>query len=373
MTNSQFHDFDLHGIVGIRLVDANKKDVAMITRQVGPIQKELERDPDIIIRFTDTLYPDANVRLLGIDDAGYTDDAFLVLKGQHKSKIRVQIPFEDIGQRTLEIVVQRGLPSVPHLIAIINVIAVSKGVVPLHASAFEYNGKGVLVTGWAKGGKTETLLAFATKGAHYLGDEWIYLPSDGQHMYGIPEPIRLWKWHFDEMPEYWNTVKRADRLKLTTLNSMTQVMDRIRDIKLARRTPPGKLINRAVPILQRQLSVQVPPERLFGTTASANLPPEKLFLVASHESDAFTVEAVAPTEVAKRMVFSLQDERVDFMGYYRKFRFAFPDARNEVIETLEERQRDLLISALAGKDAYVVYHPYPVSIPKLYDTIAPLL
>jgi len=54
---------------------------------------------------------------------------------------------------------------VPHLLAVINLTALAKGVLPLHASAFTYRGLGVLATGWAKGGKTETLLEFAWLGA----------------------------------------------------------------------------------------------------------------------------------------------------------------------------------------------------------------
>ncbi len=184
-------DFDLHGIVGIRLLNATPGDIAAVNRQLGPINKPLTRTPDIVIRFVDRLSFSSPVRYLGLDDAGFTDDAFLVFRGKHQARIRVQIPFDQIGNSQCEIVCESGVPAVPLLLPILNLTAISKGVLPLHASALIYDGKGILLTGWAKGGKTETLLAFAANGAEYVGDEWVYLSSDGQHMYGIPEPIRV--------------------------------------------------------------------------------------------------------------------------------------------------------------------------------------
>jgi hypothetical protein len=73
------------------------------------------------------------------------------------------------------------------------------------------------------------------------------------------------------------------------------------------------------------------------------------------------------------MVFSLQHERLDFMSYYLKFRFAFPAASNALIEQAEALQRERLVQVLMGKEAYAVYHPYPVPIQKLFEAIRPLL
>ena len=48
-------DFDLHGLVGIRLRDARTQEVQVVTRQLGPIERPLDRPPDIIIQFVDEL------------------------------------------------------------------------------------------------------------------------------------------------------------------------------------------------------------------------------------------------------------------------------------------------------------------------------
>src|SRR5207247_1046267 len=101
---------------------------------------------------------------------------------------RARVDFRQIGGRC-EIVSQSGLGPVPLLIGIVTVTALGKSFVPLHGSAFVHNATGIIVTGWAKGGKTEALLAFAEHGARYVGDEWILLSSDGRKVYGVPEHI----------------------------------------------------------------------------------------------------------------------------------------------------------------------------------------
>lgn len=366
-------DYDLHGIVGIRLCNATAADVAVVSRQLGPIQTPLNREPDIIINFVDRLSTPTRIRYLGVNDAGYTDDAFLVLRSKHKTRAMVQIPFQQIGQRC-EIVCERGLPAVPLLIPILNLTALAKGALPLHASAFTYQGTGALVTGWAKGGKTETLLAFMAKGAKYVGDEWIYLSEDGRRMYGIPEPIRVWEWHLREMPQYRALLGRGDRARLWTLSKLVSTMDRVVSSGIGRRSSPMRLLSRMHHLLQRQLHVQLPPRELFPDGArSLEGSPDKVFFVASHETEDITIQPVDPADVARRMVFSLQEERIDFMSHYLKFRFAFPEASNPLIEQAEELQRETILRVLAGKETYAVYHPYPVSIPALFDVISPRL
>lgn len=365
-------DYDLHGLAGVRLIDAAPGDVAAVTRQLGPIQAPLARDPDIVIRFVDHLPTASRVRYLGVDEAGFTDHAFLVLRSKHKARARVQIPFQHIGNQC-EIVCERGLPGVPLLIPILNLTVLNKGALPLHASAFTYNGVGVLATGWSKGGKTETLLAFAARGAEYIGDEWVYVSGDGRRMCGIPEPIRVWDWHLQDLPQYRTLVGRGDRARLRTIK-LVQSVDRAMPQGVRHTFFPARMMSRITPVLKQQLYVDIHPKRLFGSrfgTLSGTF--DRLFFVVSHDLPDVTVQPIDPQEVARRMVFSLQHERLDFMAYYLKFRFAFPDAANPLIECAEELQRDRLARVLAGKDAYAVYHPYPVPIPSLFDAISPLL
>jgi hypothetical protein len=360
-------DYDLHGIVGVRLLDASEADAAIVDRQLGPIRATLARQPDLVIRFVDRLPLSSPLRYLGVDDAGFTDDAFLILRSKHKAQAKVQIPVERLGG-PCEIVCERGLPAVPLLIAIVNLTALGKGILPLHASACTYNHMGIVFTGWAKGGKTEALLAFMAHGAGYVGDEWIYLCSDGR-MYGIPEPIRVWDWHLAELPRYWAQVRGGDRLKLRALKLPVEGLERLAASRLLGQ---AKMLRRVLPLLKRQQYVHLPPRRTFGESAcplTGRL--DRLFFVMSHATADLTVRPMDAREIARRMVFSLQEERAELLACYYKFRFAFPRKSNELIEQAEALQLELLRQLLAGKEAYAVHHPYPVAIPALFQAISP--
>lgn len=362
-------DFDLHGIVGVRLIDPSPADTAAVARQLGPIRALLDREPDIVIRFVERLAL-GPVRLLGVDDAGFTDDAFLVLKGKHKSRTRAQIPLDQVGG-PCELVCESGASAVPLLIPIVNLTALAKGVVPLHAAAFVHRGRGVLVTGWAKGGKTESLLAFMANGAQYIGDEWVYVSADGSTLYGIPEPITVWDWHLDDLPGYRAAASRRARARIRAARGV---------MRLERRRPhgtaagPSRALRRLMPIVERRASVQLEPERLFGEGRCALRGSfDKLFLGVSHESKGVSVERIDGREVARRMTASLLYERLDLLSAYLKFRFAFPERRNRLIEEAEGRQRTALERAFDGKDAHVVAHPYPAAIPALFQAMEPLI
>ncbi len=368
-------DFNLHNFVRVRLLDATPRDVAVITRQLGPIQDEPTGPADITIRFVDRLDVGSRLRSIGLDDAAFSQDAFLVLKGKHHTRVRVQIPLDQVGRpEGCTILCQRPVPAVPLLIALVNLVALGKGVLPLHASAFVYRGQGIMATGWAKGGKTETLLAFAEQGAQYIGDEWIYLSPGGERMYGIPEPIRLWNWHLEEMPRYQALLSGQERLQLRGLKLAVDALERLVGDGQGARGGVKGLGVRVASVLKRQLNVQIPPRKLFGVDGlprSHRL--DKVLFVVSHDSDQVALEAASPEEIAQRMVFSLQEERTELLSYYRKFRFAFPQRTNPLLEEAETIQRDLLLQALAGKECYQLVHPYPMAIPSLYQAVAPIL
>ena len=361
-------DFDLHGLAGVRLIGASPTDMAVVGRQLGLVRTSLNREPDIVIRFVDHLATGSRIRYVGVGEAAFTDDAFLVLRSKHKAPARVEIAFTQIGE-AVEIVCEHGLPAVPFLIPILNLTVLAGGVLPLHASAFVHGGTGVVATGWSKGGKTEALLAFAARGAEYVGDEWVYVTGDGSRVHGIPEPIRIWGWHLRQLPQYEALVSRADRTRLRAIELFLGSERALRRVRAGRGA--ASALTRLAPLLSRQLFVDIEPERLFGHVGAQTGPFDRLFLLVSSDASEIAVEPADPLEVGERMVFSLQHERLDFMAAYLKHRFAFPAAANPFIEQLEEIQRTALARAFADKPTFVVHHPYPFSLDDLFEAMSP--
>ena len=360
-------DFDLHGVVGIRVLHATPADVATVRRQLGPLESPLERPPDITVRFVDRIDDDRPLTYATWPEGASTGDDFYLLRGRDGRAARTSLPFCDVGARC-DIVCERRAGLVPHLLAVVNLTALAAGVLPLHASAFVHRGVGVMATGWAKGGKTETLLAFAARGASYVGDEWVYLLPDGT-MRGVPEPIRLWHWHVEQITDLAAGLGAGARARLAALPAAARLA-----AGTARRLPAAGLLSsvlrRAEPVVRRQAYVHVTPERLFGSSAvvlCGRL--DVVLLLVSGDQPEVTVTPVSGAEVASRMLASLEEERAPFMAAYRQYRFAFPDRRSPVVEQAAELERVLLDRVLGGRTAHQVTHPYPV---RLRDLVGPV-
>jgi hypothetical protein len=361
-------DFDLHGLAGVRVADATPSDVAVVARQLGPLPRQLDRAPDITIRFVDRLEPAGRLRYLGAREAGWADDGFYVLRSRKQSAM-VRLPIDRIGG-TCEVVCQRGLPAVPFLIAVLNLTVLANGGLPLHAGAFELDGRGVLVTGWSKGGKTELLMAATRAGARYIGDEWVYLTGDGR-MHGIPEPVRLWDWHLDQLPDVRRDLPAGERLRLRML-PLAGRLDGAMPGRV-RRSAPGRLLHRAVPVVDGQRHVDLAPERLFGPLGTLSGQLDHVLLVIAAAGTSFEVTPIDPVEVADRMVFSLLHERLDLAALYLQARYAFPDLANAHIDGVGLLQHERLTTFLAGRPAHRIVHPYPVDLGALLDAARSVL
>jgi hypothetical protein len=356
-------DFDLHQVVGVRVLDATSDDVATVRRQLGPLEATLDREPDITIRFVDELETDP-LTLVGIGDSGFDDDSFFLLRHPGGMPGRASIPFDTVG-RGVEVVCERRLPAVPHLIALVNLAALAKGVLPLHATAFTADSTGVLVTGWSKGGKTETLLGCLSDGAEYVGDEWVYLTDDGR-MLGLPEPIRLWDWQLEQLPGFLEARPAADRRRLAAWRGLA----RLAGTAAQRRIPGSSLARRAAPVLGRQTYLQIPPADLVGAErVSLEGRLDAVVLVMSHEDPELLSRPVGAGEVAQRMEASLEEERAALMTHYRQFRYAFPDRVSPVIETAAERESKLLSALLEDRPCVKVLHPHPCDVHLLGRTV----
>lgn len=361
-------DYDLHGLLGIRLIDATEGDARAVARQLGPLRGTLSGEPDVTIRFVAEM-PIPDLHYLGLSKVGHDTDNFYILRSS-KRDARVKVDFSQIGGK-VEIVCERGLKSVPGLLAIINLSLLKKSIVGLHASAFNYEGQGIIVTGWAKGGKTEALLSFAAHGAEYIGDEWIFLSADGQNIYGIPENIRLWDWHLDNLPHLKSYLSSDKKVLFRGVHFLDRVEQKLPTGGVGK-SFPVKFLREAMPAFKRQLNVQLPPDVIFNSCAkSFSGKPDKIFLLTSHAKPAYEVVAMEPADIARQMVASLQFEMMPFMESYYAFKFAFPEKANYFIEHAAGLQLELLLQALSGLEGYAVKHPYPLAFDALYQVMQP--
>ncbi len=357
------YDFDLHGVVGIRLLDASPANRTTVARQLGLPVAELDREPDITIRFA-TLTTHEPLTFVGLRETAYNRNGFFVLRGPGGSAGRTRLPFEALG-RSPELVCEPSVAAVPHLLAIINLVALTKDVLPLHASAFTTGSLGVLVAGWSKGGKTEALLAAVQRGGCYVGDEWVYLTPDGD-MLGLPEPIRVWDWQLRQFPDLLRQRARADRARLAAWQGVRAAAT----MASSSRLPGSGLARRAEPLAARQTYLRVSPHELFGDDRVVPRSAlDAVVLMLSHDSPDIATDLAGPTEFSGRMAASLAEERSPLLAHYRQFRFAFPQLSSPLLESAEAREAALLDRLFVGRRCAKVSHPHPCNLSALGDAV----
>jgi hypothetical protein len=360
----------IHGIVTIA-VDGAPPDVeSKIWRLFGPSAGDTTSPPDIHISFTDRLPRTPGLRYVGLNEAAFDEERFYLLDAQGR---RIQIDLTQVAG-PLTIRCERGVTEVPLLIELVAHALLRKGHVLLHSASFVYQGKGVVATGWRKGGKTELLLSFMANGAHFVSDEWtIVSPHEGL-VRGLATIAGIWDWQLRSLPVYWSRLDAADRYRLQVLRAYRRLYR-----SLPRRNRPSGGVRRILHELGQETGpswlaqVRPQPEQLFeGRLWSGGAPLDRVLFGIMGDGDEITTRPIDTAEIAARMVASQAFERRTLGAAYDEFKFAFPNTRSAAIEDAAALERDLLVHALGGAVAYEVVHPYPVSLPQLYRVAAPL-
>lgn len=362
-------DYDIHGLLGVRLINPSRSDAEAVSKQLGSLQGPLSREPDVVLRFVKKLST-GGLRQVELNVNGFSDEAFFILQSSNRPT-KVRIAIDEIGGHC-ELVCESGLPSVPLLTEILNLTVLNQGCVPVHASAFVYEGKGVVVTGWARCGKTEAVLAFAKQGAQYVGDEWVILSGDGKKMYGVPGNIQVSESHLENAPKIRRQLRSEARILFAAIHWLCRMQTGIPGS--LNRTFPVQLLRRTVWALKHQLRVSLKPEGLSGgDPLSFEARPDKFFLFIPHSDCSIHIETSDPLRIARRMFASIRCEQLFLMQHYLASKFAFPGMRNTFIEGAHELESRILDRALAGKEAYTVWLPYPVSLDRLFEAMRPFV
>lgn len=362
-------DFDVHGLARVRVLGTDDE-ARIVERQLGPLRADPDGDADIVIEFVDALET-GTLRYLGRNEWAHDDDGLVVLRGRRKSSIRARLPLDAIGH-DCRIVVERGADAVPFLIPIVNLVVLAHGGLPLHAAAFELDGVGVLVTGWSKGGKTESLLAALDHGARYVGDEWVYLSDGGARAVGVPEPIRVWDWYRPQLSRIEPDVGRSDALRSGVLRAAVALSRAGESPRLPRSA--NRWARRVGHLVDTQRHVDLP---VASVTSDADASPEAMAVHAvvhtvGVDRDAYRFEPADAADVAARMAGSLAFERLPLMALYHAFRYAFPERRSDLIERAHELETERLAQFLVGRPCWESSHPYPPDLARLWASMSEL-
>src|SRR5439155_208546 len=109
----------------------------------------------------------------------------------------------------------------------------------LHSAAVAYEGKGILLAGWAESGKTEAMLGFLQAGAAFVSDKWTIVDGDGSTIRHFPTPITVRNWMIDLIPGLQDRLKGMELLRARAAGLATSVL-RVEALSRAPLTPEAK-------------------------------------------------------------------------------------------------------------------------------------
>lgn len=361
-------DFDVHGLVGVRVLDADPSDLQIVSRDVG-VSGSLEgHDPDVIVCFVDELSPPP-LTLIDGGTTAYAWDGVYFLDAPGGAPVAHVKQGEGWGQAL--IVCRRGARSVPTLATCVDLVALSKGWVGLHASAWVIGGCGILAAGWPGSGKTGALLAACDHGARPIGDERILLASSGATMAGVGRPIVGHDWHLPQLSPPTiggHPVRRAMAKATPTLTSLAD--------RLGNRLGPGRparAARKAVARLRRALDVEVSQARLSpGGGAPSVARPDALILLETHRDGVIVTRRIDPVTAAERLASQVEAELLPALRTQLAFEYALEGDGWSGIRRAPARAARLLASATRNVPCFIVRHPYPCSLDRLHEAISEL-
>lgn len=361
-------DFDFAGAGVVRAVNASDADIATLSRQLGASSTPERADeaPLLIVEFVADPLPKRHT-LIGLHEAAYDDDGGFYATKPSLAGNWVRMPFGAISPGC-RLVAATGTPHVLHLIAVLNLVVLQRGRVALHAAALRFHDAGVLVVGWSKGGKSELLLGAMNRGASYIADEWAYLEGETRTVTGLPEPIRLWDWFYDDLPEARRDLDAGRRARLGLLSLGESAVDAV-DQRVNSRA-----LKKMSALLGRQRYVTVSPHDLFGPDRCApHTTIDHVVLVESHSDEASSLDSLDTTVAAGRLAASLSAERQPLRDHYAMYRYAFPDRRDQAMEQSDERESEMVAAGLRDVATSRLLHPFPAPIAAMTDLLEDLV
>lgn len=235
----------------------------------------------------------------------------------------------------------------------LNVLLLDVGVIPLHASAFAWDGLAVGVTGAAHSGKTGALLAAVDRGATPLGDECVWCTSDGG-LHGITLPVEVRLDYARELP------RLGARLPAGAVR-------RARAYEAA-----AGAVGRAMPELSRKFArrarVVADPHSLVGDYVTGRRM-DRLFVSVRHPDPDVVVRDVPDSE-ARALVCDIQmAEHRPVATRYRQMTAPSGGPRSELLDRLDDLVSDRIDALVSTVEVRLLAHPHPIEARRLVEAI----
>jgi hypothetical protein len=343
--------YSLGDVLWVATVDEPEHVGQWLKSEVGLSLSNDDGPSDLTIRFVPSLGAtpyqrlDVNGNTFGFD----SQDFFLV----DRSAARARLNLDQLGTDA-EFTCEHGWEfDEPLFRSMLALLALTKGWLLLHGSAFEYGGVGVLVTGWQSCGKSEFLLGMRHEGRFISDEPTLVQPATGRL---IPSTalLPLWDWQIKQLG-CEGDLDPAHRRRVRMMRALGQLL------------PPlsgDSIPARGVASVRRRLKaitrLPIPPQRIFQIVGEHERVVVGVVITGSIGLTA--IQSMAGETLAKKMVMSQTAERGALTERYKQFLHVFPERRSELLEGASDLELALLTELFKDRIVLDIVHPYPGSL-----------
>ncbi len=302
------------GLLKLRLESPTDSFAAYVARSLAFWHETEDRgEADLTVRFTDRL--DLSPPPLLLDEGrGISGETFFI---RDHDGSKASLPFHHPhGQR--EIVAERAFrPATLYVLAIepfLELALLSQGCSFVHSSAFERDGRRILLAAAGHVGKTSFLLRALAAGALYLADDWSVLSADGD-LLAYPRPLRLFEYNTEDLPAVRGRLPVGRRALHATVSAIRHGYGRLRSSNAFAHRLLGKLVDLAVQTSQ----VYVPAERLSSARAAPRGALSVACFMTSWDGGTLDLSPSSPERLARRIAASYAHEQSGFLDAYEQY------------------------------------------------------
>ena len=358
-------DLRLHELVTVRVAGATPAAVSRLSRLLPGRWTETNGDrPELVLRQVDRLALGPGSGRIG--QVAFDGERLVLQRRRRDGARRVAVALDHVGSGC-EIVAEGDLPDADLVVLLLRAAALGRQVLPLHGTAFEYGGAGVVATGWPGSGKTAALLDFLAHGARPVASEWSLVTPDGTGLRGLTHDLRLKPAHLHRLPP--GLGPRWAR-SLARRAGAHAAASRVAGAVAA--TAGGGDAGRLTRALGRRAAVDVPWSAV-APPGTATTGFDALFLLEDAEVGGVVVEPLDPATAAARLTRLLVADLSELTAAYGMFRYAFPHRSSPVLDQVEERHRALLHRHLESRPTFLVRYRYPAPPGALFRAMSPVL
>ena len=226
----------------------------------------------------------------------------------------------------------------------VNLLLPAADIVSLHASAFTWQGEGVVITGNAGSGKTGALLAAIDQGAEAIGDECIWINQEAG-LRGLFPQMEIRAAYFRELPYLKGEVSATARCRVLLYDLARMGSNPF--LPLLSRKFANRARARVQPDIVRRNLAQ-------GTRAN------RLFVSIVEPGSGIRVRSADIADIVPRLVDIQSVEFARQYELYSRYLDGPAGKRNEWMACLPKCFEDQFETLLRNTATYIVEHPpYP--------------